>query len=445
MSDLALRVDGLAKSFRLSHQQPYYRFTELIENLARNAVRWPGQMLRGRGGSTGGSDDDPNTFWALNDISLEVPRGEVLGIIGRNGAGKSTLLKLLSRITAPTRGRIEVRGRVGSLLEVGTGFHPELTGRENVFLNGAILGMSQREIRGKFDEIVAFSEVERFLDTPVKHYSSGMQMRLAFAVAAHLEPEILIVDEVLAVGDAAFQKKCLTVMQSVAGRGCTCLIVSHNLPMVANLCRRALLLQDGRLVAQGTASDIVQQYLATTLSQGGEIVWADPATAPGNDVVRLHAVRIRQAGTFTPTADVGISQEIEIEIAYWNLSADEPLYAALWLKDHIATPVLSTSSAKPVSLTPDAWSGRPHPVGLFQSTCRIPANFLNEGRYSVTAIVGRGVSDTQVLREDVLSFHVHDTGEMRGQYFGHWLGVVRPKLAWSTEQADSGSSLTANE
>ncbi len=436
MSTPALRVEGLSKQFELGHRLSYHRFTEFIENVARNAVRLPFELVR-RKPSAQAQTQETDLLWALKDVSFEVARGEVLGIIGRNGAGKSTLLKLLSRITAPTRGRIEIRGRVGSLLEVGTGFHPELTGRENIFLNGAILGMTRREVRRKLDEIVAFSEVERFLDTPVKHYSSGMQMRLAFSVAAHLEPEVLIVDEVLAVGDAAFQKKCLGVMQDVAQSGCTCLVVSHNLSTVANLCQRALLLQEGALIADGPAPDVVRKYLATTLDLGGEIAWPVAESAPGNDVVRLHAVRIRQAGSDDTTADVDISRDVDIEIEYWNLAANECLYAALWLKDQVATPVLSTSSARPVSLTPDAWSGRPHPVGLYRSVCRIPGNFLNEGRYSVTAIVGRGISDTQVLREDVISFNVHDTGEMRGQYFGHWLGVVRPKLPWSTERFDA--------
>jgi len=436
MSGLAVRVDGVSKSFRISHQLAYYRFSEFIENVARNAARWPARWLRSAAAGGGPSSSAVDVLWALSDVSFEVPKGAVLGIIGRNGAGKSTLLKLLSRITGPTRGRIEIRGRVGSLLEVGTGMHPELTGRENIFLNGTIIGMTRREIRRKFDEIAAFAEVERFLDTPVKHYSSGMQMRLAFSVAAHLEPEILIVDEVLAVGDAAFQKKCLAVMQNVARRGCTCLIVSHNLPMIANLCARLLLLKDGRLIADGPADEIVEQYLGTTAAVGGEVVWPDPAAAPGNEIVRMHAVRVRQEGIVGPTPDVDIARDVDIEIEYDNLIAGERLYSALWLKDHIATPVLSTSTHRTVSLTLDAWDEQPHPLGRYRSVCRIPANFLNEGRYSVTAIVGRGMAETQVLCEDVLSFHVHDTGEMRGQYFGHWLGVVRPKLPWSTEKIE---------
>ena len=219
-----------------------------------------------------------------------------MGIIGRNGAGKSTLLKVLTRITEPTTGRFGLRGRV-SLLEVGTGFHPELTGRENIFLNGAILGMTRREIQRKFDEIVAFSEIERFLDTPVKRYSSGMYVRLAFAVAAHLEPEILIVDEVLAVGDAGFQKKCLTRMRELASSGRTVILVSHHLPSVVNLCSRAILLDAGRVVAEGAAAEVIQKYIAAAGAAVGEVVWSDRAAAPGNDAVRLHAIRVLQGGT----------------------------------------------------------------------------------------------------------------------------------------------------
>jgi lipopolysaccharide transport system ATP-binding protein len=296
--------------------------------------------------------------------------------------------------------------------------------------------MSRSEIRTKLDEIVAFSEVERFLDMPIKHYSSGMSVRLAFSVAAKLEPDILIVDEVLSVGDMAFQKKCLGIIEEVTRRGCTCLIVSHNLATIARLCQRAILLQSGNLAADGPANEVVEQYVSAGQIQGGEITWPVLEQAPGNDVVRLLSVRVLQGEPEQVISDIDISKEVRIELTYRNLRADEPLYSAIWLKDYIGTPVLSTSSAAPVSLTPDAWSGRPHPPGIYRSVCRIPGNFLNEGRYLITAIVGRGIADTQILEQDVLSFDVHDTGEMRGYYFGTWIGVVRPKLAWSTEQIE---------
>ena len=258
MSDLALSVDHLSKSFRIAHQRNGLRGYRTLRD---ELTGLPGRLL---GRFQGNGQPTFETFWALKDISFEVKKGEVVGIIGRNGAGKSTLLKILNRITEPTLGTADVYGRIGALLEVGTGFHPELTGRENVFLNGAILGMSRAEIRSKFDEIVAFAEIEKFLDTPVKHYSSGMYVRLAFAVAAHLDPEILLIDEVLAVGDAGFQKKCLGKMEEVANAGRTVLLVSHQMALVANLCERCLLLSDGRIVRSGPPADVVPAYFRST-------------------------------------------------------------------------------------------------------------------------------------------------------------------------------------
>jgi homopolymeric O-antigen transport system ATP-binding protein len=261
MSNNVITVEDLSKRYLVGHSehQQHTIFREMLTREAKSFARKAIDLVHGRQIIQG---DEIEEFWALKDVSFEVHKGEVLGIIGRNGAGKSTLLKILSRITEPTRGRVRIRGRVASLLEVGTGFHPELTGRENIYLNGAILGMTKQEIRKKFDEIVAFSEVERFLDTPVKRYSSGMYVRLAFAVAAHLEPEILIVDEVLAVGDAAFQRKCMGKMSDVAKeQGRTILLVSHNMPMVLRVCSKAILLKAGRLCVLGDTSDTVRQYM----------------------------------------------------------------------------------------------------------------------------------------------------------------------------------------
>ncbi len=260
MSDVVIRAEGLGKKYLIGHESQQERnptFRDVIVRTANGLARSARDMMRGRQLIAG---DEVEEFWALKDVDFEIKRGDVVGIIGRNGAGKSTLLKILSRITEPSAGRVEIKGRVASLLEVGTGFHPELTGRENIFLNGAILGMSSAEIKRKFDEIVAFAEVEKFLDTPVKRYSSGMYVRLAFAVAAHLEPEILIVDEVLAVGDAEFQKKCLGKMQDVAGHGRTVLFVSHNMAAVSSLCARAVLLIAGEVAAIGSVSDVIQRY-----------------------------------------------------------------------------------------------------------------------------------------------------------------------------------------
>jgi lipopolysaccharide transport system ATP-binding protein len=264
-ADVVIRAEGLGKKYVIGHQaaqrERYVALRDVIARNARNLGRTAMDLVRGRPNVVG---DEVEEFWALKDVSFEIRRGEVVGVIGRNGAGKSTLLKVLSRITEPTEGRVEIRGRVASLLEVGTGFHAELTGRENIYLNGAVLGMSHAEIRRKFDEIVAFAEVEKFLDTPVKRYSSGMYVRLAFAVAAHLEPEILIVDEVLAVGDAEFQKKCLGKMGEVASHGRTVLFVSHNIGAVETLCERAIMLSAGRLQFEGKAREGVTAYLRKT-------------------------------------------------------------------------------------------------------------------------------------------------------------------------------------
>lgn len=426
-----IQLENVGKRYWLRHRAPDRQIAEMLNDGVRSlAGLFRGKLPPLRTGTR-------EEFWALRDVSLQIRAGDVVGLLGRNGAGKSTLLKLISWIMAPTTGRVGVRGRLGCLLEVGTGFHHELTGRENIFLNGSILGMSRKEIRRKFDQIVDFAEVEAFLDTPVKHYSSGMFVRLAFSVAALLDPEILIVDEVLSVGDAAFQKKCHRVMQDAVARGCTCLMVSHNLPTIINLCRRAILLQKGQVVADGNPQDVAQEYLKTVRGSGGSVTWDDPQTAPGNDVARLLSVRVMHGEPPQPMGDVDIAAATAIEVRYRCLRPQEELYCAIVLKDQMGTTVLMSSSAKPMSLTPDQWAGQPHPVGEYRSVCRIPANFLNEGRYSVTAIIGRGISEVQAIAEDAIAFDVHDTGEMRGLYFGQWPGVIRPKLPWQTEPVDS--------
>lgn len=278
MSETVIRVETLGKSYQIGHEQKE-RYTALRDVLTRKAKAWGRRLIGQRIPS--GASGSTETFWALKDMSFEIKKGERVGIIGRNGAGKTTLLKLLGRITEPTRGRIAIRGRAASLLEVGTGFHPELTGRENIYLNGAILGMNKTEIRKKFDEIVAFADVDNFLDTPVKRYSSGMYVRLAFAVAAHLEPDILLVDEVLAVGDAVFQKKCLKKMNEVGEEGRTVLFISHNLSFVQRLCTRCFLLDRGRLQAEGDVKTVIGQYL-TVQDQQGATVDLRPYRSPYN-------------------------------------------------------------------------------------------------------------------------------------------------------------------
>lgn len=427
MSQPIISVQNVSKCYLLGET---IRHDTLRDRLADAVKGW----LKRPAGETAAAKQTASEFWALKDVSFDIHPGEVVGIIGRNGAGKSTLLKILSQITEPTSGEIRLRGRIASLLEVGTGFHPELTGRENVFLNGAILGMSQAEIRKKFDEIVAFAEIEKFLDTPVKRYSSGMYVRLAFAVAAHLDPEILIVDEVLAVGDAQFQEKCLQKISNVAREGKTILIVSHNMAMITNLCQKAVLLKKGSVAMVGAPHFVTDQYLRSSGAGAGEVVWDKLEEAPGNAIVKLQSVRITQGDDHRPKPDVEISRDINVEITYWNQVAGEKLYAALWLRDQLGTVVFASGSQKSMSAGIDPWYGRECPVGSYRSVCSIPANLLNEGRYSITAIVGRGLTDTQILQEWILDFEVHDTGEMRKEYYGKWIGVIRPRLPWVTEK-----------
>jgi lipopolysaccharide transport system ATP-binding protein len=414
----AITVEGLGKQYRLgSGIAPYGRLTEtLSQAIAR---------VRQRGSRPRASD----TFWALRDVDFEVAEREVLGVVGRNGAGKSTLLKILSRITPPTEGRAVLRGRVGSLLEVGTGFHPELSGRENVFLNGAILGMKAAEIRRKFDEIVAFSEIERFLDTPVKRYSSGMYVRLAFAVAAHLDPEILVVDEVLAVGDAAFQKKCLGKMDDLAHEGRTVLFVSHNMTAVQRLCTHAILLEQGRVVASGAPGWVVERYLAGEAERDAEIAWADPASAPGDEVARLHSIAaLGPDGAVARSFD--IREPIDIQVAYWNLSASHRPSVGIHVLNAEGTHLFASQD-----FTSRDWMDGAVAPGLVTACCRIPGNFLAEGRFLLNVTVS-SFSPTLVhhaVQYDAIAFEVYDHSDgdsVRGPTSGEWPGVVRPMLDW---------------
>lgn len=427
-----IKIENLSKKYIISHQKQE-RYTAL-RDVIMNKLSSAAAKIRDPLSTHNQIDNTREEFWALKDINFEIKQGERVGIIGRNGAGKSTLLKVLSRITEPTTGRLTIKGRVASLLEVGTGFHPELTGRENIFLNGAILGMGREEIKRKFDEIVEFAEVERFLDTPVKRYSSGMYVRLAFAVAAHLEPEILVVDEVLAVGDAQFQKKCLGKMEhAVAKEGKTIIIVSHNLPVINNLCSRCLLIHKGKIIIDGSVDKAIEGYLGGTDIVTSAISWDNLEDAPGNDVVRLKSVKIAQKEHQFLTSDFDISREISVEIEYVNLRNGSKLYTALWVKDKAGVELLSTTNSRYISLTPDPWTGVPHPLGVYRSRCTFPANFFNEGIYSITPIVGLEPSNTQIFERDLIAFNGIDLGDMRTEYMGYWLGIIRPKLPWSTE------------
>lgn len=368
-----IRVDGVGKRYDLGRAlDPHRTLREALVDGAARAARGADRLLRRDGRRSRGND----AFWALRDVSFEVARGEAVGLIGGNGAGKSTLLKLLSRITAPTTGRIELRGRVGSLLEVGTGFHPDLTGRENVFLNGAILGMRRAEVARKFDEIVAFAEVERFIDTPVKRYSSGMYLRLAFAVAAHLEPELLLVDEVLAVGDAAFQKKCLGKMGDVAAEGRTVLFVSHNMEAVQRLCGRTLLMAHGRLAADGGSQEVTERYLLRTLrgSRPGECIALADAERDGSGEARFVEVRYHDPGQ--PSAPLVPGGPLSFELC---IEASRPLVAgsvAVVLHDGRGTKLVNADTVSLGQLVPLE-------AGLNRLRLDIEAVHLNPGSYVV--------------------------------------------------------------
>jgi lipopolysaccharide transport system ATP-binding protein len=429
-----ITVEGLGKQYRIGVRRAT---SDTLRDTVAETFSAPLRMLRRRRAER----LDDSTVWALKDVSFEVYPGEVVGVIGRNGAGKSTLLKILSRITEPTEGRAELYGRVGSLLEVGTGFHPELTGRENIYLNGAMLGMKRAEIERKFDEIVAFAEIERFLETPVKRYSSGMYTRLAFAVAAHLEPEILLVDEVLAVGDAEFQAKCLGKMGEVARGGRTVIYVSHNLASMATLCPRAILFAEGRKRSEGPTVEVINRYIAGGADGGGECVWPDPRSAPGNEKIRIRAVRIVSGGKVT--ADVDIQDDVRVEVDFWNLRPGARIMTSIHLLDKMKTGVLASANMHSANLVRDEWFNVPHPVGLYRASCTLPGNFLNEGRYHINALVLTGVSNIEARADDAVVFTVHESGAMRKEFVGYWLGVVRPRLAWQTERlGEDGARLT---
>ncbi len=431
MSDTVISVENLAKRYRLRHlaardqQFGYVALRDVLADKARNLFRR--STLNSQPSTT--SED----FWALNDVSFQVKQGERIGIIGRNGAGKSTLLKILSRITEPTRGRVRIRGRVASLLEVGTGFHPELTGRENIYLNGAILGMTRQEIRKKFDEIVAFAEVEKFLDTPVKRYSSGMYVRLAFAVAAHLEPEILIVDEVLAVGDAAFQKKCMEKMEETGRSNRTVLFVSHSMPSITRLCQRALLLENGKLADDGAASDVVGRYLSGGTHSSAVREWAADASAPGNDLVRIRAVRVFDAQTGQIAENIDIRHPVEIEVEYENKPTSKFPYANIQLFNDAGICLFASGD-----YTNLEWRHAPRKFhGRVTSRCHIPGNFFAEGRFRVlVGLTTHTPHEILALVQEAVSFMVVDNSQgdgARGEHEGGVPGVLRPLLQWKID------------
>jgi lipopolysaccharide transport system ATP-binding protein len=394
----------------------------------------PATFRRLTGREAPATDLQGGDFWAVRDLSFEVTPGTTLGIIGPNGSGKSTTLKLLTRIYEPTRGVCEAHGRIGTLIEVSAGFHGDLTGRENVFLQGAIMGMRSRDIQRKFDEIVDFSGISEFIDTPVKRYSSGMYVRLAFSVAAHLEPDILLVDEVLAVGDAEFQQRSLGRMETLSGAGRTVLFVSHNMQAINQLCDRAILLDGGRVVEDGHTSTVVTRYLHSALRSGSHIEWPDDESAPGDTLARLLSVRVvDEDGQMIDTADV--RRPVGIEIGFRVLREGPPVFAKIKVSDNqgaIAFNAMDVSAHWHDSSVP----------GQYVATGWIAGNLLNEGRASVEAGVW-SLHGAKLLprghRYDAVSFNVYDPADgdsARGRFVGQLRGVVRPLLEWNVEQVD---------
>jgi lipopolysaccharide transport system ATP-binding protein len=421
MSEYAIRVENLGKQYRIGVQVDRYR---TLRDTITSAATWPLRALRRQLPSSA------DTIWALREVTFDVRKGQVLGVIGRNGAGKSTLLKILSRVTEPTEGYAAITGRVGSLLEVGTGFHPELTGRENISLNGAVLGMRRAEINAKFDEIVEFAGVSKFIDTPVKRYSSGMYLRLAFSVAAHLEPEILVVDEVLAVGDAEFQRKCLGKMSDVAQAGRTVLFVSHNMSAILRLTEEAIVLDKGRIIHRAPTQEAVDYYMASGFSQTGERAWTDDEVPPTSAPFRPIALRVCDPrGAVADT--VRSVEPLTIEMEYRLDAPIQGLRVGVYLLT-IRGEVVFTSFDTDSPDQYDRFATRP--AGRYLSRCQVPADYLNEGQY----VLGMNASAFRVKRyfqdERALAFTVDAAGAPGMQWLEPRLGLVRPGLDWRIEE-----------
>lgn len=420
--DIILKADNISKQYRLGQVG--------TGTISHDLNRW-WHRIRGKENpylkigdtndrSTKGSSD---YVWALQDVNFEVERGEVIGIIGKNGAGKSTLLKILSKVTAPTTGSIKSRGRIASLLEVGTGFNGEMTGRENIFLNGAILGMTKKEISSKLDEIIEFSGCERYIDTPVKRYSSGMTVRLAFAVAAFLEPEILIVDEVLAVGDAEFQKKAIGKMQNISKQGGrTVLFVSHNMSAVKQLCSRGILMEYGKVKFDGKIDEALDLYNQNGSIADTNINWRIN-DAPGNSEAKLISIKlISEKETFF------IENEIVVEVEYINYINNHPINVSISIFDDKDVYVLSSPNLERIPLY----------AGNYKSTCVIPKNLLNKGKYFFTVLLVGKNYEIIAQVDKIVSIDLDEIGTQRKEYFGYWAGAVRPYLKWDNEKMDKG-------
>nr|WP_199298920.1 ABC transporter ATP-binding protein [Trichocoleus sp. FACHB-46] len=425
VSDTVIRVENLGKKYIIGHQQQgRSRYTALRDVLADGTKSIGRRILNPFAQQP--LSPTKEEFWALKDVSFEIKQGDRVGIIGRNGAGKSTLLKLLSRITEPTKGRISIKGRVASLLEVGTGFHPELTGRENIYLNGAILGMSKAEIKKKFDEIVDFAEVEKFLDTPVKYYSSGMYVRLAFAVAAYLEPEVLVIDEVLAVGDADFQKKCLGKMEDAGKTGRTILFVSHNMGAITQLCTKALHLSSGKMLQLGSVNSVVANYLNSTICIEGE----KQLHQNGNEVRRFKKFFFKRVSITNhdshPTIDIDVRHPFFIKLQYESTVPLNEIELSVRIDTSDGRPVLTSLQS---DYAPEKLS---MPVTLDgEVDIKFPGMFLMPGSYLVTIAAHKPLIEMFDIHEHVLSFNILETGTTFAKYEQHHnIGVVIVDLPW---------------
>lgn len=428
MNDIAIKVENLSKRYRIGLKEEVH---DTLAGAMGDWIKRPIHNLRRLRQLTRFSEnghDPDDIIWALKDVSFEVKQGEVVGVIGRNGAGKSTLLKILSRITHPTSGRVMLNGRVSSLLEVGTGFHPELTGRENIYLNGTILGMRKAEIDHKFDEIVDFSGVEKFIDTPVKRYSSGMRVRLAFSVAAHLEPEILLVDEVLAVGDIEFQKKSLGKMEYVGKEGKTVLFVSHNMQMILRLCNRAILFSEGDILRDSTTSNVISYYVGGGKGLFSQRVWKHDNVS-SNDVAQLLAMCVfDQNGS--STGEVDIESPVDVKVEYELLQDLKGISILLGFYNMDGTCLFISQD-----INNTAWRNRVRKKGVMHSTLHIPGHFFAEGQISVNLmLITIEPTFVHIHERDVVSFVVVDHTDgigVRGEYAKEWPGVLRPMLNWT--------------
>ena len=410
-----ITAENISKKYIIDHKRSKGA-NSLRDLVSETFEKWPFSKKK--------SDfQNKEEFWALQDVNFSIDQGDRIGIVGHNGAGKSTLLKILSRITEPSTGEVRIHGRVASLLEVGTGFHPELTGRENIYLNGAILGMKKEEIKRSFDAIVDFAGVEKFLDTPVKRYSSGMYVRLGFAIAAHLEPEILIIDEVLAVGDSEFQKKCLGKMRDVSESGRTILFVSHNLTAVQALCNKAFFFEKGRLVDQGDTTHIVTTYLSKVSHKSLERSWESFEHAPGNDQVRIKGFRLVPEYQ-DELKHIDVRTPMQLEFEFWNLQEGAVLNLSMHLYSYTGECIFNVGT-----------HAQSFSKGLVRGVCELPGHFLNDGSYVVSMMIVKDTSTVLYNMEEALTFDIEDYRE-NVTWYGKWPGYIRPQLNFSISQTE---------